>query len=297
MMTETKIETTSGYSLPETCAPVAWGGGRWPGQDWIDGHLIDVGQDREGIAIREVSQPSRGEAVVVVRSNRSPDDDIAWSKRVLATDRLPPAGADPVLRAVAERFPGMRPWSNGDLFEGVVTAIVGQSISVQAAAVTERKLCALFSEPVEHWGRRFWPMPTVAQLAEADPATIRLSGVTGRRATAIVTIAGIALDGGLISTEAALVDEAAALATLMSLPQVGQWTAESVLLWGLGVDDAYPVGDVALLRAARAAYRQPAMSHAEMNALAEGWRPARSWAARWLWLHLFGPAPMSGPPS
>jgi DNA-3-methyladenine glycosylase II len=185
--------------------------------------------------------------------------------------------------------------SNGSLFEGVVTAIVGQSISVQAAAVTERKLCALFSAPVEHCGRSFWPMPTVDQLADADPATVRLSGVTQRRADGIVAIARIAREGGLISEQEAIADEATALASLIALPQVGRWTAESVLLWGLGVDDAYPVGDVALLRAARLAYGNPELTHGEMNALAEGWRPGRSWASRWLWIHLFGPAPASGP--
>jgi DNA-3-methyladenine glycosylase II len=109
-----------------------------------------------------------------------------------------------------------------------------------------------------------------------------------------VAIARIGCEGGLIGEQAALADEEAALAALIALPQVGRWTAESVLLWGLGVDDAYPIGDVALLRAARLAYGRPELTHAEMNTLSEGWRPGRSWAARWLWLHLFGPAPVSG---
>lgn len=293
MTTETLVEATPGFSLAETCAPVAWGGGRWPGQDWIDGRLIWVGQDTVGVVIREVSQPVTPEPVVVVRSNR-PADDNEWAVRVLGVKRTAPVLGDPVVAQIAARYPGMRPWSNGNIFEGVVTAIVGQSISVQAAAVTERKLCALFRAPVEHCGRSFWPMPTVGQLAEADPATVRLSGVTQRRADGIVAIARIALDGGLISTADALVDETAALDLLMTLPQVGRWTAESVLLWGLGVNDAFPIGDVALLRAARLAYERREMSHVELNALAEGWRPGRSWAARWLWLQLFGPAPLSG---
>lgn len=294
MTTETEIETTSGFSLAQTCAPVAWGGGRWPNQDWIDGRLVWVGQDSDGLIIREVRQLASRHPVVVVRSNRTARDDIDWAARVLGTHRMAPAVPDPVVRAIAERYPGMRPMSNGALFDGVVTAIVGQSISVQAAAVTERKLCALFSEPVELDGRHFWPSPTVAKLADAEPATVRRSGVTQRRANAIVAIARIARAGGLISEREALADEATALSTLIALPQVGRWTAESVLLWGLGVDDAYPIGDAALLRAARLAYDRPDLTHPEMNVLAESWRPGRSWASRWLWLHLFGPAPGSG---
>lgn len=294
MNTETRIETTPGYSLAQTCAPVAWGGGRWPGQDWIEGRLIWVGQDDGGMILREARQPAPHRPIVVVRSNRAADDDTDWAERVLGTGRTLPVLTDPVISAIAERYAGMRPWSNGIIFEGVVTAIVGQSISVQAAAVTERKLCALFSEAIELLGRTFWPMPTVAQLAAADPAVVRLSGVTQRRANGIVAIAKIAQEGGLISAKDAMADTAKALLTLVALPQVGRWTAESVLLWGLGVDDAYPIGDVALLRAARLAYGRPDLSHLEMNALAEGWRPGRSWACRWLWLHLFGPASESG---
>lgn len=293
LTTETYVETLPGFSLSQTCAPVAWGGGRWPGQDWIDGRLVWVGQGERGLVVREVSQPA-AEPVVVARSNTTTDDDIAWAESVLGMNRRPPAIADPVINAIARRYPGMRPWSNGSLFDGIITAIVGQSISVQAAAVTERKLCALFNPPLELYGRSFWPLPTVAQLAEADPATVRLSGVTQRRADGIVAIARIAEEGGLLSDDAALADETEALAALIALPQVGQWTAASVLLWGLGVDDAYPIGDVALLRASRLAYDRPGLTHAEMSLLAEGWRPGRSWAARWLWLNLFGPAPISG---
>lgn len=38
---------------------------------------------------------------------------------------------------------------------------------------------------------------------------------------------------------------------LRKLPLVGPWTAASALLWGLGEPDAYPRGDVALLRPGR----------------------------------------------
>ena len=36
------IETNAeSYSLAETCAPVAWGRGRWPNVDWFDGGLFE----------------------------------------------------------------------------------------------------------------------------------------------------------------------------------------------------------------------------------------------------------------
>jgi 3-methyladenine DNA glycosylase/8-oxoguanine DNA glycosylase len=82
----------------------------------------------------------------------------------------------------------------------------------------------------------------------------------------------------------------------MALPLVGRWTAESVVLWGIGAPDAHPTGDVALLRAARAAYGRPELTLKELDVLAEQWRPARGLAARLLWTELFGPAPHPHPP-
>jgi 3-methyladenine DNA glycosylase/8-oxoguanine DNA glycosylase len=281
------IPTSEGYSLASTCAPVAWGGGRWPNQEWIDGRLVYLSQDSRGTILREVRPGPDG---LELTSDRFDIDHPAWARRVLAADRVARHIPDSTINGIAARNRGMRPYSNETLFDGVVTAIIGQSISVQAAAVTERKLAALFVRPVELYGRTFWPMPTREQLANADPLLVRQSGVTQRRADAIVAIARKFV-AGEINEPAPNEPEAEIYARVLALPQVGRWTAESVMLWGLGSDDSYPIGDVALLRAARLAYGQPEMTHRDMDRLSDGWSPARSWAARWLWLNLFGPAP------
>ena len=290
-----EIATSPGFSLAQTVAPVAWGGGRWPNQDWIQGAAILVSADRAGHIIRHVTSAQSDASLLVFRTNRPELDHQDWTDRVLGARRIAPAIADPVIAAIAARYSGMRPFSNGDLFDGIVTAIVGQSISVQAAAVTERKLAALFREPIEYGDRQYWPSPSAEQLANADPAYVRLAGVTQRRANAIVAIAKLAVNGQLAPALDDASDEHLIYESVLRLPQVGRWTAESVLLWGLGADDAYPVGDVALLRAARLAYGRPEMTHTEMNSLSDGWRPGRSWAARWLWINLFGPAPDASP--
>jgi DNA-3-methyladenine glycosylase II len=125
---------------------------------------------------------------------------------------------------------------------------------------------------------------------------VRRSGVTQRRADAIVRIARMMTENQSLLSSVDRCDEQELIQSLVNLPQVGRWTAESVLLWGLGVDDAYPIRDVALLRAARLGYDQPGMTHGDMDHLSDDWRPGRSWAARLLWLNLFGPAPLSRAP-
>jgi 3-methyladenine DNA glycosylase/8-oxoguanine DNA glycosylase len=282
------IQTGAGFNLAQTAAPVAWGGGRWPNHDWIDQALVTVAQDNSGAIIREIRQVG---PTIDVRTNRADVDHQFWAERTLGIHRSPVVSSDPVIGQIAATWPGMRPWSNASLEEAIITAVIGQSVSVQAAAVFERKLCALVNPPVEMYGRAFYAFPTMQQLMDAGPDVIRLCGVTGKRAVAIHQIASIAVSGNLVSELDLAGYDDAGIAALMMLPMVGRWTAESILLWGFGADDAHPTGDVALLRAAKLAYGNPDLNLKSLDVLSEQWRPGRSWAARWLWLNLFGPAP------
>jgi DNA-3-methyladenine glycosylase II len=75
-------------------------------------------------------------------------------------------------------------------------------------------------------------------------------------------------------------------AELLKLKGVGAWTAEIYLLRALLRPDAWPAGDLALQLAAQRVKRLPARpTAAELDALAEPWRPWRAVAARLLWLH------------
>ena len=131
-------------------------------------------------------------------------------------------------------------------------------------------------------------------LAEAGVALVRSSGVTWRRAEALVAAARAETEGRLPTREAALAEPGVARVALRALPLVGPWTAESALLWGIGLADAYPIGDVALLRAARRAYADATLDLHRLARLGETWRPARGWAARLLWTDLLGVAGAGG---
>lgn len=210
---------------------------------------------------------------------------------MLGIDAVMPRFDDPVIQDLAERFPGLRAYCDGSLFDGIVTSIVGQSISVAAAAVTQAKLAARFADATVIDGRAFRPLPSALQLAEAPVEAIRASGVTWKRAEAIRFAARRQVDGALPTDAFAWERPEEAVGSLMELPLVGRWTAESAVLWGIGAPDAHPTGDIALLRAARHAYAQPDLTLKDLDRLADRWRPARAIAARLLWTGLFGAAP------
>jgi 3-methyladenine DNA glycosylase/8-oxoguanine DNA glycosylase len=265
---------------------VAWGKGRWPSIDWLDGKLIWRGWEDSQVVVRTFRQTNAG--LELVGGNPAHDGD--WADRFLGLSAEIPSFNSGPLAELQTKFAGLRPYANGSIFEGLVTSIVGQSITVLGAAVTERKLSALFADSVEAHGRPFWPFPRTDQLASASPELIRQSGVTWRRAEAIVVAAQAEIAGEIPSTDEANSNLDEARRRLLALPLVGPWTAESTLLWGIGLADAHPTGDIALLRAARTILNQPDLDLKSLDRLADEWRPWRAWAARYLWTALLGTA-------
>ncbi|MEJ7839055.1 MAG: hypothetical protein WKF81_09575 [Thermomicrobiales bacterium] len=286
---ERRLRINETFSLSQTCSPAAWVGERSPRHRWSNRTLTWVGREAGITVWRKVSQPGDGE--LVVSGTAAPAGDEAWLNDVLGLTTLLPSFFDPVIAALERRFSGLRPMSDGGLFEGLITAIVGQSISVAAAAVTQAKLCAMFTSSIELDGRRFSPLPTAEELAASTPEFIRLCGVTGKRAEAIVTASQRFVAGEFPDNDWARTHPDETVTLLLSLPGVGPWTAESTLLWGLGAANAHPTNDVALLRAARRAFERPDMTLRDLDVLAEAWQPARALAARLLWTALLGPAP------
>jgi 3-methyladenine DNA glycosylase/8-oxoguanine DNA glycosylase len=282
-------QPTGPFSLFQTAAPVAWGKGRWPNVDWIDSRLIWVGWEGNALAVRVVEQGVETGSIAIDGPS-DPARDRPWLDAMLGFSRKMPAFTDPTIAPLAAEMAGLRPFANGSLFEGVIGSIVGQSISVAAAATTERRLAALAHEGLDLAGRIFFPAPRPDDLARLSVEAVRSTGVTWRRAEAIVAIARLHEAGGFPHEPS---DDAAierTLAELRALPLVGPWTARSALLWGIGAPDVHPIGDVALLRAARQAYGNPALTMKELDLQSDRWRPGRSWAARLLWTNLLGVA-------
>ena len=156
-----------------------------------------------------------------------------------------------------------------DGFPAILDAIIGQQISIAAAAAIMVRL-------------------TDAGLTE--PAAIRAAGEDGLRACG-VSRPKIRYLLGIVTDEPdwqALRDapDAEVITTLTALPGIGQWTAEIYLAFALGRTDAFPAGDLALQESARLLYgldERPGPK--ALMELAEPWRPWRSVAARALWAH------------
>jgi DNA-3-methyladenine glycosylase II len=121
-------------------------------------------------------------------------------------------------------------------------------------------------------------------IIDLGEAGAREAGLTRQKARYVVEVARAVLDGRLDLHAVARASDDAARARLVAIPGIGDWTVDVYLLLALRRPDAWPRGDLALANSAQFVKRLPQRpTFAELDHLAESWRPWRSVAARMLW--------------
>ena len=178
---------------------------------------------------------------------------------------------DPLLRPILDCHPGIRMPGAWEFFELTVRAVLGQQVAVAAATTIAGRIAARFGDSIEAIDGLVRIFPTAARLRSAP---LEECGVMPARAETIRRLAS-AFDGGRIPASNA--DPDAVKAALMSLPGIGRWTAEYVLMRALNEPDAFPSGDLVLRRMAGGC------SPMALEARAESWRPWRAYAVMLLW--------------
>lgn len=236
-----------------------------------------------GPAIAELADG--GDAVRCTLALADPRDlapAVARCRRLLDLDADPVAVAealadDPLLGDLVRAVPGRRSPGTVDGAELAVRAVLGQGVTVAAARTLAGRLVAVHGTPLAApSGGVTHCFPAPAALAAADPAT--LPGPTVRR-TALARLAH-ALAAGDLQLDPG-VDRGDTVRRLRAIPGIGPWTAAYVAMRALGDPDSLLVGDVAV-RHALAARGGPTERRA-IAALADRWRPWRSYATHHLW--------------
>ena len=164
-----------------------------------------------------------------------------------------------------------------DPFELAVRGILGQQVSVRGAATLAGRLVLGFGEPLANPEPGLThSFPTPARLARADLAKI---GLPRARADALNALAAEVAEGRLQFDQLGDLDQA--VPRLTALPGIGAWTAQYIAMRGLSEPDAFPAGDLGVVRALTRPGRKPAAGAIE--ARAEAWRPWRAYAVIALW--------------
>jgi DNA-3-methyladenine glycosylase II len=188
------------------------------------------------------------------------------------------ARRDPVLKKLIKAYPNMAIASRGDEFQTLARAIVGQQISVKAAASI--------------WGRfaECSGAVTPAKVAALEPEAMRACGLSGAKVTYIHDLAAHFASGSIQPRRWPKMDDEAIIEDLVRVKGIGRWSAEMFLMFHLMRPDLLPVDDLGLRRAMERQFnRGKPMAKDKMRRLGERWAPYRSVATWYLWRSLEPP--------
>ena len=265
---------------------------RWDGAVWL--RTLPLDGRPVAVAARPVGTVSAPALLVAVGEGGA---DAATGRALAGAFVTAPAAlrelaaADPVVAAVADRWPGVGPVLQRDLLTAVVRSISAQQITLSFAAVLRARLARRFGVrhtipvpggPAEGSGE-VWSLDAAA-LAGAEVAELRALQFSNAKAVAIVTFAGAVAAGRLRLDELSALPDEQVIDRLVAFPGIGRWTAEWLLARTLGRPRVV-AGDLGVRKAVGAAYLDGRMpSPTEVRAATAHWGAAAG-VAQQLLLH------------
>jgi DNA-3-methyladenine glycosylase II len=263
---------------------------RWDGSTYR--RVIDVGSRLTEVAVRQVG--SAAEPRLVVQATPAPHT-AAERHRIRATlDRLlgvrlnlsgwyRMAARDARLRPLAARFRGVKPPRFPTIFEALVNAFACQQLSLEVGLELLNRLASLCETKVRTDGEVHYAFPGAADVSTVPAAQYRAIGFSRQKVRAALALARAVVRRDLDLSSFDRENDAIVQAQLLGLRGVGRWTAEYVLLRGLGRLHVFPGDDVgAQKRLARLLGRPHPLDYAGVRRAIARWQP---WAGM-VYFHL-----------
>ena len=159
-------------------------------------------------------------------------------------------------------------------YETLLRAIVGQQVSIKAAAAILAKVEAATGGTGDP-----------ANIVRTSDEDLRAAGLSRQKIAYIKSLAEEVLSGRL-DFAALPEDDDEAVAALSRVKGIGRWTAEVYLLFAEARPDIWPAGDLAVqIEVGRILGLPERPSEKRIRELAQPWRPHRGTAAIFAWHH------------
>lgn len=158
-------------------------------------------------------------------------------------------------------------------FETLARIVVGQQVSVAAAASINKKLVSALDGQL-----------TARAVLDASDELLRSAGLSRQKVNYIQSLATAQATGTLVLEGLPELADDDAVAVITSIKGFGEWSAHMYLMFSLGRPDIWPVGDLAVREGfKRIQGLEERPSAGKLKPMGEEFRPYRSSLAMLCW--------------
>ena len=165
----------------------------------------------------------------------------------------------------------------------LIVSIMSQQLSTKVAHTIRQRYLDLFE------GR----FPSAEQILETPPANLRAIGLSNAKVSYVLNVARFELEEGLDHRKLDKMDNEAVIAYLTRIKGVGRWTAEMLLMFGLGREDIFAADDWGIQNAMIHLYKldrdDKKTFREKMLRISAKWSPYRTYACMYLWKYKDNP--------
>jgi DNA-3-methyladenine glycosylase II len=240
----------------------------------LDGYQHQVGV--------EVRQDQAGVHGTVYRPGGTDVDAVRRQvARVLSLDYdaagfLQAGERDPVLGSVQAAAPGLRPPLFYSPYEAAAWAVLSVRRPPKQMAAVRERLSRAHGAVFELAGEQLAALPAPAQMLQVGS----FPGIAADRIERLHGVARAAQEGRLDAAHLLGLGPGEAMVRLREIPGIGPFYSALIVIRGTGFADVLPAGEPKLLTLVEQLYNLPGpVSDGELRALAEAWKPFRTWAA------------------
>jgi DNA-3-methyladenine glycosylase II len=186
---------------------------------------------------------------------------------------------DPLLAPVIKQAGLAELKPHTDYYSALVDSIIGQQLSVKAAAAIKRRFRGLFDDK----------LPAPAAILSKSVDELRAAGLSGAKAKYIRDLAQHVLDHKLDFTKLNMLSNDEIVTELTDVKGIGEWTAHMFLMFCMGRLDVLPVGDLGIRNGVRDLYGfrdAPTPDQIREIAVKYHWHPYESAASWYVWEYL-----------
>ncbi len=223
--------------------------------------VLLVGETPMAVAVRQTAPPEAPELQVDVRGAEPEFEAEAETSEILAATLTWMLGLDidlaefhrfaaqqPRLQPLVREFRGVKPPRFPSLFEALVNAVACQQLSLTVGIHLLNRLTQACGAPFPGAAGAAHAFPQPQALTEVEPQALRDLGFSHNKARTIIELSRNLVAGRAGLDHLDSLDDDEAIKTLSRLRGLGRWSAEYVLLRGLGRAHLCPGDDVGARR-------------------------------------------------